>query len=329
MFKIKFGIIGSGKIVEEFLQAANRQKDFEFVAMYSRDISRAKGFGKRFGARLFFDNLEEFAKSEDFDAVYITSPNAFHCKHAVLMLKNKKHVLCEKAFATNVKEVDSMIRCARENNVLLVEAMRSTSSPGFIKLKENLYKIGTIRRYFASYCQYSSRYDDYKEKGIIHNIFNREMGAGALMDIGVYCIAPMINLFGIPESIVSNAYIMDTGIDGQGSAIFDYGTFDASILYSKISNSKLPVEIQGEEGIIIADNIRFGNVKIVYKDGREEIIYKEELDNDMFYEIDDFINSIKLNKKESDINKLETSRKVIEILDRIRKQIGVEFLSDK
>ena len=190
MNKIRFGIIGTGKIVERFLDVALTHENFELVAMYSRSIEKAEGFGKKYGATEFFDDLNEFAKSKDIDAVYIASPNSLHSYQAILCLENKKHVLCEKPMASNELEVKAMIDAAKKNNVLLMEAMRLTVLPNFLKVKENLHKIGKVRRYFASYCQYSSRYDKYKE-GIVLNAFKRELSNGSLMDIGVYCIHPM------------------------------------------------------------------------------------------------------------------------------------------
>ncbi|WP_458339829.1 Gfo/Idh/MocA family protein, partial [Clostridium perfringens] len=136
--------------------------------------------------------------------------------------------------------------------------------------KDNLYKIGKVRKYFASYCQYSSRYDKYKA-GEVLNAFKKELSNGAIMDIGVYCIAPMINLFGKPKTIKADGIMLETGVDGEGSVVFGYDDMDGAVIYSKISNSYLPSEIQGEEGSIIIDRINtFEKVKIVYRDGREE-----------------------------------------------------------
>ncbi|MGL5067209.1 MAG: Gfo/Idh/MocA family protein [Sarcina sp.] len=319
MNKVRFGIIGTSKITEQFLEAASRHNKFELVAVYSRDIEKAKSFGKKYNASLFFDNIEAFASSKKFDAVYIASPNVLHCMQSITCMRGNKHVLCEKAFAVNVNEAQTMIETARKYNVLLTEAMRSTSSKGFIELKNNLHKIGKVRGYFASFCQYSSRYDAYK-KGIVENIFKKEMCAGSLMDIGVYTIAPMINLFGSPKTILANSYMLESGVDGKGSAIFDYGEFDAVVTHSKISNSKLGVEIQGEDGVILANNILFEEVKIVYKNGDVEELYKESLENNMFYEIDDFISNIIEGNIDSKINLLSNSLKVVEVLEKIRKQ---------
>lgn len=327
MNKIRFGIIGTGKIVERFLDVALTHENFELVAMYSRSIEKAEEFGKKYGATEFFDDLNEFAKSKDIDAVYIASPNSLHSYQAILCLENKKHVLCEKPMASNELEVKAMIDVAKKNNVLLMEAMRLTVLPNFLKVKENLHKIGKVRRYFASYCQYSSRYDKYKE-GIVLNAFKRELSNGSLMDIGVYCIQPMINLFGMPNKIVSESMLLESGVDGQGSALFSYEGASGVVMYSKISDSKLPLEIQGEEGTIIIDSILFKNAKIVYRDGREEIISVDQKENDMYYEIDEFIDVINRNETESKKNSYENSLMAIQAMDEIRMQIGLEYPAD-
>ena len=244
-------------------------------------------------------------------------------------MKNKKHVLCEKAFASNIKEVEEMIKVAKENNVVLMEAMRTTLTPNFKIVMENIYKLGKIRRYFSSFCKYSSRYDKYRE-GVVLNAFKRELSNGALMDIGVYTIYPMITLFGEPKEIKATSYMLESGVDGEGSVIFKYDEIEGTVIYSKISNSYLPTEIQGEEGTMIIDKINEVNsVKIVYKDGNiEELSTKQEEDS-MCYEIDEFVNLIINNKKESNINSLENSKIVMKIMDNVRSQIGLEFIADK
>ena len=96
-----------------------------------------------------------------------------------------------------------------------MEAMKTTLLPNFQVIKENIHRIGKVRRYFTSFCKYSSRYDKYKN-GEILNAFKPELSNGALMDIGVYCIEPIINLFGKPKSIKANGFMLESGVDGQG-----------------------------------------------------------------------------------------------------------------
>ena len=326
---IRFGVIGTSEITQVFLKGAKLVEKFKLAAVYSRKEETAREFADKYGVKTIFTSLEEMAKSDEIDAVYIASPNSFHAKQAIIFMKNKKHVLCEKAFASNIKEVEEMIKVAKENNVVLMEAMRTTLTPNFKIVMENIYKLGKIRRYFSSFCKYSSRYDKYRE-GVVLNAFKRELSNGALMDIGVYTIYPMITLFGEPKEIKATSYMLESGVDGEGSVIFKYDEMEGSVIYSKISNSYLPTEIQGEEGTMIIDKINEVNsVKIVYKDGNiEELSTKQEEDS-MCYEIDEFVNLIINNKKESNINSLENSKIVMKIMDNVRSQIGLEFIADK
>jgi scyllo-inositol 2-dehydrogenase (NADP+) len=273
--------------------------------------------------------MEEMAKSDVIDAVYIASPNSLHASQAITFMENGKHVLCEKAIASNSRELDEMIRTAKDHKVVLMEALKSTLMPNFKAVQENLGKIGTIRRYFASYCQYSSRYDKYKE-GTVLNAFNPEFSAGSLMDIGIYCIYPLVVLFGEPKSIQATGYLLESGVDGEGSLILKYDEMDAVIMFSKITDSSLPSEIHGENGNIRIDKISTPEkVEIIYRDGKNEDISREQLEDNMFYEAEEFISVIQQGKLESTNNSLENSRITMKILDEARSQMGVRFPSDR
>jgi predicted dehydrogenase len=325
---IRFGVIGTSNITEWFLNGASQVKDFTLVAVYSRSEEKGKEFAKKHNAVYSFTDLNEMAKSDLIDAVYIASPNAIHAEQAILFLNNKKHVLCEKAFASNTKEVINMIEAAKDNQVILMEAMKTTQLPNFKIIKENLHRIGKVRKYFGSYCQYSSRYDKYRE-GVVLNAFNQNLSNGGLMDIGVYCIHPMINLFGKPKELKADALILESGVDGEGSIIFKYDEMDAIVMYSKITNSKLYSEIQGEDGNIIIENInKFEKVRIVFRDGKEEDLTKFHNEHDMSYEIETFIDTIKNGDMEGNSNLLQTSKWVMETMDETRKQIGLIFPAD-
>lgn len=337
MEKIKFGVVGTSGITEWFIKAGKKIDEFELKAVYSRDIVRAEEFAKKYGAELFFNDLEEMSKCNEIDAIYIASPNYKHKEQAIICMNNGKNVLCEKPFATNKKEAQEMIKCAKENNVLLMEEMRLTCTPNFKNVKENLNKLGKIRRYSANYCQYSSRYDKFKE-GIILNAFKKELSNGALMDIGVYCIHTMVNLFGKPKKIKANAIKLSTGVDGEGSIILEYDDMLADIRYSKITNSNLPTEIQGEDGSIIIEKMgTFENVRVEYRNGDvEDITAKPEVEKDKKFEVDsiyfaikEFINSLKKNKKESEINTFENTLTVMEIMDEVRNQIDLVYPADE
>ena len=273
MTRIRVATIGSSRIAESFLKGASHDPRFCHAAVYSRTLERGRQFASAHGVEKVYTSLEELASAPDIDAVYIASPNNLHAPQAILMMDAGKSVLVEKPAATSPEELEMMIAAAKRNGVSFMEAMRPTTLPNFEAVKEALPRIGKIRRYTASYCQYSSRMEDFKN-GIVASSMDANMRGGALLDLGVYCIAPMVHLFGAPwegeftreklnacvqkqETIVypggDDAHLR--GVDGQGSMLIKYPDFEAVLSYSKISDSQIPAEIQGENGSIIIDRI--------------------------------------------------------------------------
>ncbi|WNB90941.1 Gfo/Idh/MocA family oxidoreductase [Bacillus sp. NEB1478] len=325
---MRFGVIGTNFITERFIESASMIEDFSLNAVYSRTEDRAKEFAAKYNVTSTFTDIVEMASSGEIDAVYIASPTSFHYEQSMIFMKHGKHVLCEKPVASNAKELERMIATAKENNVLLMEAMRSTMTPNFKSVMDNIHKIGPVRRYVGSSCQYSSRYDAYKE-GKVLNAFNPIFSNGSLMDIGTYCLYPMVVLFGKPELVKANGYLLGSGVDGEGSILLNYEDKEAVVMYSKISNSYAPSEIQGEKGSILIDHIQnMTKVEIRYKDGSTEDITQVQDKPSMYYEAKEFIEFAKLRKLESEINSHENSLRVMKIMDEARKQIGLVFPAD-
>ena len=327
-FKVRFGVIGTNFIVDKVLEAARLDHRFELTAIYSRTQERADEFAKKHNVPHTFTSLEDMLSSNLIDAVYIASPNSLHASQSILCMQHGKHVFCEKPFASNANEVKAMIAAAEKYNVRLMEAMKPTMTPNFSTIKDNLKEIGTIRKYFSCYCQYSSRYDKLKE-GVILNAFNPSLSNGAVMDLGVYTIYPMVVLFGRPKKIRATGLKLFTGADGQGSVNFEYEGMDATVMYSKIADSSLPTEIQGEEGTITADRINIINKVTLKKRGGEEIIISTpNPTHEYYFEVAEFIDLIQKNERESTINSLENSLITIEIIDEIRKQLEIIYPAD-
>ncbi|WP_340013226.1 Gfo/Idh/MocA family oxidoreductase [Paenibacillus sp. FSL K6-1318] len=325
---VRFGVVGTNWITERLLEAAAQVEGFKLTAVYSRTEDKANAFADKYDVEHRFTDLAELAASDVIDAVYIATPNTVHAEQAELFLRNGKHVLCEKPLAANSAEVRRMIDTAREHEVLLMEAMKSTLVPQFKMVQKNLHKIGPVRKYVAGYSQYSSRYDKYKE-GIVLNAFKPELANGALMDLGVYCLYPLITLFGAPNRVQSQAMMLESGVDGHGSVLLDYDGMDAVVTYSKISNSHLPSEIMGELGSIIIDKIGSPeHAEIRYNDGTVEQLTVEQTHPAMYYEVEEFVNLVQEGKKESDMNTYERSYVTMQVMDQIRNQIGLVFPND-
>lgn len=330
---IRFGVIGSNWITDSFLQAMNEVEGCRLNAVYSRTEERARQFAEKHDAPYWFSDLPAMLSSNQVDAVYIASPNAFHAQQAILCMEHGKHVLCEKPLASNVQEVQAMIETARANKVLLMEALKSTLMPGFTAIQQNLPRLGTIRRYFASYGQYSSRYDAYKQ-GTVLNAFKPELSNGSMMDLGVYCIYPLAVLFGQPDRVQANGWKLSSGADGQGSLLLQYPEMEGVILHSKIAHSYLPAEIQGEDAALVIDRINDPqHIAIHYRDGSVETVFSTkdtatDVVNTMVYEVREFVLLIRENQLESSVNSHRNSLIAAEIMEKARGQIGLHYPAD-
>lgn len=326
---IRFGMIGTNFITERFIDAARQTDGLELAAVYSRTQERAEEFADRYGIGLTFTDLDEMAASDRIDAVYIASPNSLHAEQSVLFLRSGKHVLCEKPIASNASEVREMFAAAEESGAVLMEAVKTTLLPAFLLMRENLHKIGPIRRYFANYGQYSSRYDAYKE-GTVLNAFRPEFSNGALMDLGLYCIYPMALLFGKPEEIKASAFMLESGVDGEGTVIARYPHMEAVASFSKITDSYVPSEIQGELGSILIDKISEPrSVQIRYRDGSIEDLSEPAGKPAMSYELQEFVDVIASGAKESSVNSKACSLAAAEIMEEARRQFGLVYPADQ
>ncbi len=323
---MKFAVIGSGAIVDNFLAAAHTVENFELYAVCSRTQARAEEYAAKIGAPRAFWSLSDLAACEEVEAVYIASPNYAHCEQSIRMMQAGKHVLCEKPMASNEKEVQRMIDCAHEHGVILLEAMKPVFEPSFAVLKDNLPRIGTLRRVALSYCQYSSRYDKFKA-GEVLNAFNPALSNAALLDIGVYCVHPIVKLFGEPKSIQAQNVKLPNGFDGAGSLTLSYDTFVCDIQYSKIADGCTPSEFQGEDGSILVDKISIPqDITLRLRKQSPEILPTEHHKHSMRYETAFFMDLVRAHADTSEHDR--ASLLAARVMDEARRLCGTHFPAD-
>lgn len=323
---IRFATIGTNFIVDSFLESAASLDELSYAAVYSRNQETADRFADKYQAERTCTDLQELANAPDIDAVYIASPNSLHCEQASLFLSHGKHVLCEKPITSNVREMEHLINLSKAHHVVLMEGMRSVFTPGYQVLCDNLSRLGLIRKVSFQYCKYSSRYDNFKS-GIIENTFNPAFSNGALMDLGVYCVYPLVRLFGMPKEIKSHALLLHNGIDGAGTILAAYETMQAELVYSKISNSYVPSQIQGEAGTITVKGI--GNPsEVTFYDlkGNSQILYQTPAAPDMAGEIKEWVRLIREGSADHPHN--QYSLMTLRVMDEARRQMGIVFPAD-
>lgn len=268
---MRFGIIGTGFISDWFVDAC-RQAGSEPVAICSRDAERGRAFATGHGLDVVTTSVAELTERPDLDAVYVASPIAAHAAQTATLLRGGKHVLCEKTLATSVAQAESLFALAQETGRVLLEAIRPTHDPAYDIVRETLPRLGTLRHAHFEKCQYSSRYPAFLE-GRTLNALDPASGNSALRDIGVYCLHPALELFGVPKRWSSASYRLANGFEAGGSTLLDYETMAVTCTYSKVANSITPSVIQGEAGSLSIDSIAEpGEVRFVDLTGATEVV---------------------------------------------------------
>ena len=183
----RWGLIGAGWIATKAIAPAMHAQPNAIVqAVASGDPKRAQ----LLNPITIHNSYEALINDPLVDAVYISLPNHLHCEWSVKALNAGKHVLCEKPFALNLSEVESMVQAARENNRLLVEAVSCMWHPRMIRLIDYVKagKIGEVISIDSSFTFPASLEGNYR--------LSPAMGGGALFDVGIYPLHAITALIG-------------------------------------------------------------------------------------------------------------------------------------
>ncbi len=324
-YPVRLGIAGTGRISDWIMEAIAKTPSCKAAAVYSRNADTAKSFADKYGVGLRFDDYGAFINSEAIDAVYIGSPNALHYRQTMRALDSGKHVLCEKILALNEKQALNMQKRAAENGLVLLEAIRPVFDPSLQLIKDNLPRLGPIRRAVFEFCQYSSKYDRFK-KGEYFGIFDHTLGNAALFDLGIYCAHCCLSLFGAPKCAHGASSFLPNGTEASGSVLLEYENMQAELVYSKVTQSAFPSIIQGEEGTLAFDTLnQFSYVTLHHREGLKEDLPVRALPKDlnMIYELEAFARCIR--KEQSATPYIAQSIAALRVFDEVRKQTDIDF----
>lgn len=363
---ISIATVGTSMITRDFLDVLRQRDDARFIGTCSRDAGRAAAFTAEFGGTVPFTSVEELAASPEVDAVYLGSPNALHAEQALACIHAGKHVLVEKPFAADEREARRVFEAAGTAGVVALEAMRPLHDPAFRACAAAFNELGRIRRATLRFGKYSSRYDEILA-GRRTNIFDCALASGGLMDMGVYSVEPLIELFGVPERIQAAGVLLDAStrwltngpIDGAGTILASYPGMVASLNWSKISADLAESQIEGERGTLTIDAIstphrarvclreeaRRRSAKQVpgYSDNGTQTCELElpACDNTMCYELDDFLEAVRAVRDGAPAEEApagpygtvghfrDVTLASLRVMDEARRQMGVRFPADE
>jgi predicted dehydrogenase len=244
---IRWGILGTGRIAQDFAKGLQSLPDAKLWAIGSRNLATAEQFGHQFNISKTYANYESLVKDPDIDVVYIATPQERHKQDCLLCLNAGKPILCEKPFMLNAQEAREVITLAREKRLFCMEAMWMRFMPLVQRVKKSIDQgeIGTIRFLTADF-GYPVPFDPKSR-------FFSQSGGGALGDRGIYLLSLAFYLLGEPNSVTSQALFGETGVDEQSSFILNYAQGQQALLFSTLKTYTT------NEAMIIGDR---GKIKL-------------------------------------------------------------------
>jgi predicted dehydrogenase len=329
MVPIRWGILGCGKISRKFASDLALVEGAKLIALGARELSTAQEFAREFPAPHVHGSYEELVSDPEVDVIYIGTPHGLHREHTLLCLNHGKAVLCEKAFAINLREVKEMIDTARAKNVFLMEALWSKFLPQYQKVQELIAagELGEIKNVLIDF-------GFIPQAPVPSRLYDPVLGGGSLLDIGIYNVFFALSFLGRPDEIEASMTPASTGVDEQCAMLFKYKNGAMAQLFCSLSsNLGTEADIGGTKNRIrLTSRFYAPSARIEMFSGREEtkqfIPVDKEPGSGYQYEARHVGECLRKGLKESPVMTLDDSLLLMETLDRIRAVAGIHYAVD-
>jgi predicted dehydrogenase len=271
---IGWGVIGATSQVAQkaVLPAIVASPGARLVAVASARSADLAGAG--FGAARAYRDYGALLDDPEVQAVYVPLPNSLHREWVERAAAAGKHVLCEKPLAPTPADAEAMAAACTAAGVTLLEAYMTPFHPRAMAIETLVAsgRLGALRFARAAFTGVLDRRDDHR--------WRPEMGGGSLLDVGIYCVAPLLAAAGrTPARVEAAAALAKSGVDASFSGWLDFGDgFTATIECSFEAPERQSLEIVGTEAALLVDRAHTPGpedaaITLRHRDGRlEEII---------------------------------------------------------
>ena len=316
--------IGTGAITKSMLQEFAKSDVLNCVAIYSRREETGRKLADEFGIKTVYTSMEDMLSAPEIDMVYVASPNALHYGQTKAALMAGKHVLCEKPFAPTLVEAEELVVLAKQKGLYLFEAITTAHHPHYALVRQKLPELGKLKLVMCTFCQYSSRYPALLA-GKVSPVLDPNFKGGALMDINLYNIHFVVGLFGAPKQVHYFPNLHANGVDTSGMLVLEYEDFLCQCTGAKDCAAQNGVQIIGEDGHMIvtpsSSNCQTVELNLRGKEGVS--VYLPE--NPWYHEVQDVGRIVAAGDYNACYQALETTHKVVEVLEKARKYAGFDF----
>lgn len=322
---LRWGFMGTGRIA--YIVA----RDFgiaglKIQAVGSRNIDTANEFAEEFGIDDIHGSYEALVANPEVDIVYISTLNHVHAANALLAINAGKHVLLEKPFTMDVKEAKELQKAAKEKGVFLMEAMWTRFLPSMDAVMKAIEDglIGKPNHVIADHSQYLP-------VDVSERLWKLEHGGGALLDLGIYPISFAARVLGIPDEVVATGRIAFEGVDEAVSIILNYDNgAQAALTTSMTVAGPVTAVVMGDKGTIEIDRTFYAQTTFTVYDNQRNVVLRYDKDpaegTGRQFQAIEAERSVKAGLIESPIMSVGESVEIMQILDDVRDEIGVEWV---
>lgn len=324
--KIRWGILGTGKIAKAFATALRDLPDAELAAVASRSVDSATEFAREYGARRAHGSYQALADDPGVDVIYIATPHAMHHENALMCLKGGKALLVEKAFTLNRREAQEIVDLARERKLFVMEAMWTRFQPAMREARRmiEMGEIGTVHNLQADFGFPA-------DAGPEHRLFNPALGGGSLLDLGIYNVSVAAFFLGPVVGVRGYGELTPAGVDVQASFALQHENGALSACSCSL-NARTPttLTVGGDKGFLRLHG-RFHQAErftIGLNDGSEREFHFPRLGNGYAHEAMEVGRCLRAGLLESPVMPLDETVALMGVLDQLRAQIGVKYVVD-
>jgi predicted dehydrogenase len=320
---IRWGILATGTIARHFVQDLRGMPDAEVVAVGSRSQEAADRFAAEHDIPRAYGSWQALADDPDVDAIYVATPHSAHHPASLICLRAGKAVLCEKPFTLDLQQAEELVAAARTAGVFLMEAMWMRFFPA-IHTVCGLIADGAIGDVTAVHADFglSTPLDP------THRLRARELGGGALLDLGVYPVTFAHLVLGAPAEMRAWARLTAEGVDENTAMIFAYpdGAL-ASLTCSLVGDSPRTATVTGTRGRIkLPRNFYRPTHFTLTRDRAEPERIPTPFDGlGYHFEAAEVHRCLREGLTESSVAPLAETLAVMATLDAVREQIGVSY----
>ena len=325
---IRWGILGCGRIAGKFAADLKLVSDAELIAVGSRSQETADSFADEFNVKYRHASYTALVQNPEVDVIYIATPHNLHYENTILCLNHNKAVLCEKPFAMNKAQSIEMIDLARQKNIFLMEALWTKFHPHYLKTMEVL-KAGTIGEVKSLLINFGFK----PTEPVPKRLFDRQLGGGTMMDIGIYNVFMALSVLGKPDEIFAHMIAAPSEVDEQCAVVFKYKNGAMASLFSTFSaNLATEAEICGTKGRLKLTS-RFYEPSTILElypaiNVKEIITVPKEDGFGYQYEARHVNYCLQNNLTESPIVSHQDTLLLMETLDKIRSIAGIKYETD-